>query len=106
MGRWNAITYFPKILRNVSACIMCFEVLSSLLNLMRGVIWGVISGDSCETDSTELVAMPLLEKGGATSANWNKSGLGLWNTEQVEDTCFLEDTNSTWEPIFICHEVE
>lgn len=49
---------------------MCLEVLSSLLNLMRGGITESTAGDPCRADSIELVvAMPLLEKGAAVSAN-------------------------------------
>lgn len=49
---------------------MCFEVLSSLLNLMRGVISESTAEDPCGADSIELVvAMLLLENGATISAN-------------------------------------
>ena len=70
---------------------------------MRGGITESTAGDPCRADSIELVvAMPLLEKGAAVSANWKKCGLELWNAEKVEDACFLKGTNSIWELIFFC----
>ena len=53
---------------------MFLAVLSSLLNLILGGISEIDADESTDDDSTEFptVEMDRLEKGGNTSAQWNK----------------------------------
>lgn len=89
----------PTVLKMKHACIMCLDVLSSLLNLMRGAKSETgAAEESCEAElGLTVVVIHLLGKVGIAAVHWKRPDLELLSNSDPEGV-----KNSACDPNFDC----